>query len=244
MKLFRKIRLNRILDKKFKDYLVYAIGEILLVVIGILIAVQVNNWNQQRIKAKKEIHALKDIKSEFNLNEKKIIAKQNSRINITPKIEEYISNISTGKANIESFNEFHQNEFMFGMTNPSVGVIDALISSSEISIITNDSLKYLLAGWKNQLENLYENEQILWNSGLEFIGSYSNQIPDPRHTWFDSDTNDLKTKSTKILNSVEYRNRLVGFAGCNKIVIEECNSILNDLNLIERLISKEIEINE
>ena len=82
MKLFRKIRLNRILDKKFKDYLVYAIGEILLVVIGILIAVQVNNWNQQRIKAKKEIHALKDIKSEFNLNEKKIIAKQNSRINI------------------------------------------------------------------------------------------------------------------------------------------------------------------
>jgi len=101
---------------------------------------------------------------------------------------------------------------MFGMTNPSVGVIDALISSSEISIITNDSLKYLLSGWKNELENLYENEQILWNSGLEFIGSYSNQIPDSRYTWFDSNKKDIKRVSSKILNSVEYRNKLVGFA--------------------------------
>lgn len=237
MKLFRKIRYDRILNRKVKDYLIYSIGEILLVVIGILIAVQVNNWNQKRIIAKKEVQILKDIQSEFILNEKKISEKQSLRISITPRIEKYISDIALGKANVESFNKFHEREFMHGMTNPSTGVIDALITSSEISIITNDSLKYLLAGWKNQLENLYENEQILWNSGLDFIGCYSNEIPDSRYEWVDS----KETNIIDILNRIEYRNKLVGFAGCNKIVIKECEEILHTIRRIINLIKVESE---
>jgi hypothetical protein len=37
-------------EGKFKKYLAYAIGEILLVMIGILLAFQVNSWNTQRLK--------------------------------------------------------------------------------------------------------------------------------------------------------------------------------------------------
>ena len=44
-------------------YFKYAIGEILLVVIGILLALQINNWNQQRLNAKKETSYLKEIKT-------------------------------------------------------------------------------------------------------------------------------------------------------------------------------------
>ncbi|MBT8180315.1 MAG: hypothetical protein KJO53_01870 [Eudoraea sp.] len=54
MKIFRKIRLNFLNQGKTSKYLKYAIGEILLVVIGILIALQVNNWNETRIAQKKE----------------------------------------------------------------------------------------------------------------------------------------------------------------------------------------------
>lgn len=46
IKLFRKIRQNLLSENKFKKYLIYAIGEIVLVVIGILIAVSINNWKQ------------------------------------------------------------------------------------------------------------------------------------------------------------------------------------------------------
>ncbi len=46
IKLFRKIRQNLLNENKFKKYLIYAIGEIILVVIGILIAVSINNWKQ------------------------------------------------------------------------------------------------------------------------------------------------------------------------------------------------------
>lgn len=48
IKFFRKIRQNLLLEGKTGTYLKYAIGEILLVVIGILIALQVNNWNEGR----------------------------------------------------------------------------------------------------------------------------------------------------------------------------------------------------
>ena len=43
---FRRIRQSLLAENKFSKYLLYAVGEILLVVIGILIALQINNWNE------------------------------------------------------------------------------------------------------------------------------------------------------------------------------------------------------
>ena len=48
IKFFRKIRQQLLVENKFSKYLLYAIGEIILVVIGILIALQINNWNEVR----------------------------------------------------------------------------------------------------------------------------------------------------------------------------------------------------
>jgi hypothetical protein len=57
LRFFRQIRQRLITDNKFSKYLLYAIGEILLVVIGILIALQIDNWNEER-KAEKQIDLL------------------------------------------------------------------------------------------------------------------------------------------------------------------------------------------
>ena len=48
IKFFRRIRQKMLTENKFSKYLFYAIGEIILVVIGILIALQINNWNEER----------------------------------------------------------------------------------------------------------------------------------------------------------------------------------------------------
>ncbi|WP_417859825.1 hypothetical protein [Winogradskyella sediminis] len=48
--IFRKIRQNLVSENKFSKYLIYAIGEIILVVIGILLALQINNWNEKRLQ--------------------------------------------------------------------------------------------------------------------------------------------------------------------------------------------------
>ena len=55
IKFFRKIRQNLLSEGKTEKYFKYAIGEILLVVIGILIALQINNWNEQRKANKQEL---------------------------------------------------------------------------------------------------------------------------------------------------------------------------------------------
>jgi hypothetical protein len=47
IKFFRKIRQKLLTENKFSKYLIYAIGEILLAVIGILIALRINNWNKE-----------------------------------------------------------------------------------------------------------------------------------------------------------------------------------------------------
>lgn len=66
IKFFRKIRQKLLSENKFKKYLIYAIGEIILVVIGILIALQVNNQNQ----IKNEKNALKKYLDKIAINVK------------------------------------------------------------------------------------------------------------------------------------------------------------------------------
>ena len=73
---FRKIRKQLADDKKPLKYLRYAVGEILLVVVGILIALSINNWNEWQQQREKEtiiLYALKEnLESNIQLLEKKI----------------------------------------------------------------------------------------------------------------------------------------------------------------------------
>ncbi|PWI29755.1 hypothetical protein DI383_08325 [Flavobacteriaceae bacterium LYZ1037] len=67
IKFFRKIRQKLLSENKFSKYLIYAIGEIILVVIGILIALQINNWNENLKQDKEEITILENLKKNLIL---------------------------------------------------------------------------------------------------------------------------------------------------------------------------------
>ena len=62
IKFFRRIRQRLLSENKFSRYLVYAIGEIILVVIGILIALQINTWNEHKNRSALELKLLESIK--------------------------------------------------------------------------------------------------------------------------------------------------------------------------------------
>ena len=82
IKFFRKIRQQMLTQNKFSKYFLYAIGEILLVVIGILIALQINTWNQQKLLKQKETKSLIELKNnlERNVNQLDKFSKNQSRI--------------------------------------------------------------------------------------------------------------------------------------------------------------------
>ena len=65
LKFFRRIRFDLMEKNKTGKYLKYAIGEIILVVVGILIALQINNWNEQRKEKQLEINAMSEIRDDL-----------------------------------------------------------------------------------------------------------------------------------------------------------------------------------
>ncbi|WP_430467616.1 DUF6090 family protein [Winogradskyella ouciana] len=72
IKFFRHIRQSMINQNRTKKYLLYAIGEIILVVIGILIALQINNWNENRKQARYERELIIQLKKDLEFNIKDI----------------------------------------------------------------------------------------------------------------------------------------------------------------------------
>ena len=86
LKFFRKIRKNLLETGKFRTYLFYALGEILLVVVGILIALQINNWNEGKRERKLEdeyLHKIAlNIKDDINQYNDIITAQQSYRSGI------------------------------------------------------------------------------------------------------------------------------------------------------------------
>ena len=73
IKFFRKIRQKLLTENRTGQYLKYAIGEIFLVVIGILFALQINSWNQNRLERIEEIEILKSLHSDFFQTKSKVL---------------------------------------------------------------------------------------------------------------------------------------------------------------------------
>ena len=68
IRFFRIIRQQLLTQNRFSKYMIYAIGEIILVVIGILLALKVNNWNEKQNNLKYEQSILQELKKEFENN--------------------------------------------------------------------------------------------------------------------------------------------------------------------------------
>ncbi|RLD25728.1 MAG: hypothetical protein DRI75_12920, partial [Bacteroidetes bacterium] len=92
MKLFRGVRQNMIKDGNLKKYLLYAVGEILLVMIGISLAFQVSNWDDNRIKKKAEIRFYENIKEQI-IDDKELIEGQRNYNNYFMTLFKYANEI-------------------------------------------------------------------------------------------------------------------------------------------------------
>jgi len=111
IKFFRQIRHNLLMENKTSKYLKYAIGEILLVMVGILLALQVNNWNENRKSHLNEIKLVKqlidDARADSIFFESRIIHQQirdtlfSNLINLSNNIT--VDSISKLKINADPF---------------------------------------------------------------------------------------------------------------------------------------------
>ena len=94
MKFFRNLRKRYLSNLKIGNYLLYAIGEIILVVVGILIALQINNWNENRklLLAEKKLYLniIKDLDTEHQILQEHLLFSETLKSSYR-KIYEYAS---------------------------------------------------------------------------------------------------------------------------------------------------------
>ena len=164
LRFFRKIRRNLIAEGRFSKYLIYAIGEIALVVIGILIALAINNWNENRIIEKREQFYLAGLKDEFEQNKIKL---QNlievNRLNYqnSKKIASLIGNSEELKDE-ESLSEMLFNSFSYEIAyNPNNSLLIELINSGRLKDISNPELRKHLTTWDSFIQSIRNQENTL-----------------------------------------------------------------------------------
>jgi len=160
IKIFRKIRKKLIAENKFSRYLLYAIGEILLVVIGILIALQIGKWNEVRLDERKENFLLAELHNEFVQNGKELERTYIIHKNSLEKTEYVISQfpINPEEINLDTLQAKRQGWGIIATFNPSQGVVKSLIQTSSFSIISNQELRKLIVSWEDILEDYQEEE--------------------------------------------------------------------------------------
>ncbi len=143
IKFFRKIRQNLLSEGKTGKYLKYAIGEIILVVIGILIALQINNWNEDRKLQKEEIRILNNLQVDLQQTlielESALVFHQKTITEID-KIEHYIKNKTPYSEAIESSFGLLPHYYVALITSSSY----TSLQSIGVGIIKNNKLKDLL----------------------------------------------------------------------------------------------------
>ena len=177
IKFFRHIRQTLIMENKTGKYLKYAIGEVVLVMIGILLALQVNNWNEIRKKRVQERFILERIKADLSADMDLITYQIEKATTFTEQLlfcvavmldekqvtrEEFIENLSS----ILIILYFDQNRTTF----------ENIVSSGQLDYLQNQMLTDSIIKYYNDGSN------IGWDSGLR---EYTRNIIAPYMLKFD-----------------------------------------------------------
>jgi Family of unknown function (DUF6090) len=206
IKFFRHMRQNLLMENKTARYLKYAIGEIVLVVIGILIALQVSDWNENRKKANAEQVILKDLKTELENN----ITGLQVTIDEHEKSHQATKTIMLFVKNPDTLDTL-SNEVIRGILNimnqnwtfnPKLGVLNSTINSGKIDMIQSKDLRNMLSSISESIIDASEStqsiernrEQIYWplislhnielSEGYPFYYNTKKEFSDSRFLWW------------------------------------------------------------
>ena len=140
IKFFRKIRQNLLSENKFSKYMIYAAGEIVLVVVGILIALQINTWNEEKNIKNLEKQLLSQMLNELEVDLSHFINKldySKAKLNATQVLIKVIDQKIPYQ---DSLNNTFSNVATFSSFTPSISTYET-ITNIGVSIINNKALR-------------------------------------------------------------------------------------------------------
>lgn len=250
IKFFRKIRQNLLSQGKTIKYLKYALGEIVLVVIGILIALQINNWNEERKASKAEYAALLALKNEFENNIRRFKSICEIRENTKAELRAYYELITNDTIPKEIKAKTPRYGGFGGRWSVQNTVLEGLVNSGAIENIKNDTLKVLLTNWPNLIKR-YNDEEDRWRNLRDKMNTYlatriRSSIPDNssdfRWDYYPNNTgNQLESQRASFVNELQYQNFVAGDISFLHILSLNCGWIMEDYNKIMKHLDIEIK---
>lgn len=243
IKFFRKIRRQLLENGKTGRYLKYAIGEIILVVIGILIALSLNNWNQNRLLKKEETKLLQGLHAELSENLVKFDINYQNQLRrdsiikrlLDPKI------VEAPFETLDSLIYFHGWNFKF---NPSTGIYNSVISSGKIDLISNDSLKIAISNFNNYLVDFEEEEDGANYYGTNFMTPYMRSQLYYRFPFQNRTPEQLRYDDQiyrEVIKSDRTRNEFLFYWSYLLITLQEGQELRNQIVLIIDRIEDELK---
>jgi hypothetical protein len=208
-------------EGRFRNFLLYAIGEILLVVAGILLALQINNGYEYKIDRKQESAILQSLKFEQKENKDQLKEK-------ILGIKERIKNDSIILQQIHSDQPIVEEEELLRMLSvatfpitfdPSNGTIEDILNSGKINLIRSDTLRIAISEWESEIAEVKEAEKYLLELAIMQLQDYLSDKLVSRRVYVEYMGQSQHVQSFTFFQDLQFENLMI-------------NSLLN-LNLLE-----------
>jgi hypothetical protein len=236
-------------ENNVSKYFLYAVGEIVLVVIGILIALQINSKKEEIKNRKVEQSILNNLKEDFNKNQQEIEVLIFANAKYHRNLNRFIEILKTNPKDIKVKIDDTLSIVAIAAPTyiPTTSTIDVIISTGNIDLIKNEQLKVLISRFKREVADLSEDEKdvrILANIQIcPLLGQYNDMIDVYQNTYaYTVDRfNKIKlSSSSMILNSNLLGSLIAQRFYYNKMIINELNGISEMQKEILQLINREI----
>lgn len=244
IKFFRKIRQNLLSEGKTGNYLKYAIGEIVLVVIGILIALQINNWNEDHKLAIKTQNYYQQLLEDLN-KDRIFIAQTLSKFEQQRKAyQDYLDKFKNSQFTLTSIYEdlLHLNTESYALYF-NTSTIESLQNSGEIVLIP-PLLRNKLLDLKRMQQKITHDES-LDNRAKTGVTERLSMLVGTSSFWERIENQeDLKPGLTMEKSDMEIILGMEAVQGwmdfSEKKSIQQLKELLKEIEKVEELIHKEI----
>ncbi|WKX75882.1 DUF6090 family protein [Zobellia laminariae] len=218
---YRRIRQNLLTESKFSKYLIYAIGEIILVVIGILIALYLNNRNESNTIHKQQVNYLMLIKQEMINNIKSLDTEKKELSQTLNSCRKTLNTINSDNQ-INNITEADLSRALALNISSDIiiqyenGALSQIIYSGGLKDIRNDSIRRILASWEGKI-NLVRLQEEQVNNAIEKVKNFITKYGEIRniiedlgmHKKLELDSSESRGSNKKILKSKEFENVLI-----------------------------------
>jgi len=247
IKFFRNIRKTMIKENKVSKYLLYAIGEIVLVVIGILIALQINNNNEEKQRVKKEYEIMTNLAEDFKNN---LASLQRSIDTHYPDWEYRLrKNISHfGLKNPQLTEDIKLDLRWTGYYTTKIidGSLNSILSSEKLELLRDTDLKNLLTAYPASVTDF----KFLENNLVRYVLDdqrviFRQYVSLADNSDFDSiiKLDAAKSDYEGLINNLYYQNTLMGNYYNMTFLKSEAENLKSDTETIYNLLMENITQN-